>query len=113
MSRSISRVHPTVPDRSSAGARRLVGDAPARRGVAPTVPAPGLSEPSPPSPAPRLKMLRFPAIRECTGLSRSTVWRLERRGDFPRHRRLSTNVVAWVEEEVMTWLRTRIDRGAA
>jgi prophage regulatory protein len=55
-----------------------------------------------------LKLLRFPAIRERTGLSRTTIWRLERSGDFPRHRRISANAVAWVEEEVLGWIRSRI-----
>ena len=32
-----------------------------------------------------LKLLRFPTVRERTGLSRSTIWRLEQRGEFPRH----------------------------
>ncbi len=53
------------------------------------------------------RLLRFPVVRERTGLSRSTIWRLERRGEFPRHRRISTNVVAWVEEEVSGWIRNR------
>jgi prophage regulatory protein len=55
-----------------------------------------------------LKLLRFPAVRERTGLSRSTIWRLERHGDFPKHRRISANVVAWVEEEVMSWIHSKI-----
>lgn len=54
-----------------------------------------------------LKLLRFPAIRERTGLSRSTIWRLERRGVFPRHRRISANTVAWIEEEIDIWIRER------
>ena len=58
--------------------------------------------------APPLKLLRFPAIRERTGLSRTTIWRLERDGDFPRHRKISRNAVAWVEEEVLEWIRARI-----
>jgi prophage regulatory protein len=56
----------------------------------------------------RLRLLRFPAIQERTGLSRTTIWRLERRGDFPRHHLISPNAVAWVEEEVLAWLRARI-----
>jgi predicted DNA-binding transcriptional regulator AlpA len=28
------------------------------------------------------------------------IWRLERRGDFPSHRRISPNAVAWVEHEI-------------
>ena len=55
-----------------------------------------------------LKLLRFPTVRERTGLSRSTIWRLERLGDFPMHRRISANVVAWVEEEVMGWIHTKV-----
>ena len=55
-----------------------------------------------------LKLLRFPTVRERTGLSRSTIWRLERCGDFPKHRRISANVVAWVEEEVMGWIHLKV-----
>jgi prophage regulatory protein len=55
-----------------------------------------------------LKLLRFPMVRERTGLSRSTIWRLERKGDFPKHRRISANVVAWVEEEVTSWIHSRV-----
>jgi prophage regulatory protein len=53
------------------------------------------------------RLLRFPAIRERTGLSRSTIWRLERRG-VPRHRRISANAVAWLEEEVEFWIGQRV-----
>jgi prophage regulatory protein len=59
--------------------------------------------------APSFKLLRFPAVRERTGLSRTTIWRLERQGDFPRHRRISANTVAWVEDEVMGWIRSKVD----
>jgi prophage regulatory protein len=55
-----------------------------------------------------LKLLRFSAVRERTGLSRSTIWRLERDGDFPKHRRISANAVAWVEAEVMNWIHSKI-----
>jgi prophage regulatory protein len=51
-----------------------------------------------------LKFLRFHAVRDRTGLSRSTIWRLERRGEFPRHRRISANAVAWLEDEVNEWV---------
>ena len=56
-----------------------------------------------------VKLLRFPDVRERTGLSRSTIWRLERHGSFPKHRRISANAVAWVEEEVIAWIRSKID----
>jgi prophage regulatory protein len=54
-----------------------------------------------------IRFLRFPAVLARTGLSRSTIWRLERRGEFPRHRRISRNAVAWIEAEVTDWMRSR------
>ena len=51
-----------------------------------------------------LKFLRFPEVRERTGLSRSTIWRLERRGEFPKHHRISPNIVAWVDHDVAAWI---------
>lgn len=54
-----------------------------------------------------LRFLRFPAIRARTGLSRSTIWRLERQGVFPRHRRISRNAVAWLETEIADWMRSK------
>ena len=53
------------------------------------------------------RMLRFPVVRERTGLSRTTVWRMERRGEFPAHCQLSANTVGWLEEEVTAWIRAR------
>jgi prophage regulatory protein len=58
---------------------------------------------------PPLKLLRFPAVHERTGLSRSTIWRLEHRGQFPKHRSISANVVAWVEGEVAAWIQAKVD----
>lgn len=56
-------------------------------------------------PPPRL--LRPRTVCERTGLSRTTLWRLERRGEFPRHRQISTNAVGWLEEEVTIWIQAR------
>ena len=58
---------------------------------------------------PSLRLLRFAAVQERTGLSRTTIWRLEQCGAFPRHRRISANVVAWVEDEVTNWIRSKVD----
>jgi len=56
-----------------------------------------------------LKLLRFPAVRERTGLSRSTIWRLERQGAFPRHHRISANAVAWVEDDIAKWIQSKVE----
>jgi len=55
------------------------------------------------------RLLRFPAVRARTGLSRSTIWRLERRGAFPRHRRISPNAVAWLEQDVSEWIQSKVN----
>jgi len=54
------------------------------------------------------KLLRFPAVRARTGLSRSTIWRLERQGAFPRHYRISANAVAWIEDDIANWIRSKV-----
>jgi prophage regulatory protein len=65
---------------------------------------------APVEPRPRIdRLLRFPAVRERTGLSRSTIWRLERRGEFPRHHRIAPNIVAWKESDVSRWIQLRTD----
>ena len=55
-----------------------------------------------------LKLLQFPAVRERTGLSRSTIWCLERQNTFPRHHRISANAVAWIEDDIATWIRSKV-----
>ena len=80
-----------------------------------TRPKPGTGAPTPQGPDTahrELRFLRFPAVRARTGLSRSTIWRLERQGSFPRHRRISRNAVAWVEDEVTDWMRSKLEASA-
>jgi prophage regulatory protein len=56
------------------------------------------------------KFLRFPEVAKRVGLSRSSVWRLQRAGHFPQHRRLSPNTVGWWEPEIEAWLQSRQPR---
>ncbi len=55
-----------------------------------------------------LRLLRFGEVRQRTGLSRSTIWRMERSGVFPKRIQVSVNVVAWREDEVSDWIRSKI-----
>ena len=58
--------------------------------------------------------IRYLRDRECrvlTGLSRSTRWRLERAGQFPRRRKLSARAVGWIAAEVEQWMRERVVQG--
>jgi prophage regulatory protein len=42
-----------------------------------------------------------------TGLSRTSIWRLERAGDFPKRIRLSAGAVGYRRAEVEAWLKSR------
>ncbi len=50
------------------------------------------------------RFMREPEVRRITGLSRTTRWRLERAGKFPRKRQISENVRANLASEIMTWV---------
>lgn len=41
------------------------------------------------------------------GLSDTTIWRMERRGEFPRRKQLSKNRVAWVRKDIIDWINSR------
>lgn len=41
------------------------------------------------------------------GLSDTTIWRMERRGEFPRRKQLSKNRVAWVKKDIVNWINSR------
>ncbi|HRX61381.1 MAG TPA: AlpA family phage regulatory protein [Candidatus Competibacter sp.] len=60
------------------------------------------------SPAPDSSgLIRFPAVKELTGLSRSTIDRLERAGTFPRRVILSSNAIGWHRAQVLAWTQSR------
>lgn len=50
------------------------------------------------------KILRLPAVMQRTGLSRATVYRLARTGQFPSPIKLSERASGWLEMEVDSWL---------
>jgi prophage regulatory protein len=49
------------------------------------------------------RFIRKPETSQRTGLSPSTLWRLERAGKFPKRRKLSSNAVGHLESEVAEW----------
>ena len=51
--------------------------------------------------------LRWPTVQQVSGLSRVTVWRMERDDKFPRRRKLSANSVGWLKSEIEAWVNTR------
>jgi prophage regulatory protein len=58
-------------------------------------------------------ILRLPALRERVGLSRSSIYSLIQRGEFPHPIRLSQRAVGWCAAEVEQWIAERAaQRGA-
>ena len=53
------------------------------------------------------RILRSREVQEMTGLSRTTIWRLETRGDFPSRVALTPSSVGWRLREVEAWLESR------
>ena len=52
-------------------------------------------------------LLRLPDVQRLTGLSRSSVYRLEATGGFPQRVRLSERATAWREHEILEWCDSR------
>lgn len=54
-----------------------------------------------------MRILRAREVVTRTGLSRQTIWRLERAGEFPARVEVMKNRVGWQEEEIDTWIAAR------
>ena len=52
-------------------------------------------------------------IKAITSLSRTTRWRLERAGNFPKKRKISPNRIAWLESEVLAWIEAKSNTDAS
>ncbi|MBM7059331.1 AlpA family phage regulatory protein [Pseudomonas sp. UL073] len=53
------------------------------------------------------RFLRFGAVAEMIGLSRSTVWRMEQEGKFPKRVQLGSKSVAWRQSDLNAWMSAR------
>jgi prophage regulatory protein len=54
-------------------------------------------------------ILRLPAVLARVGLSRDTVYRLIRKGAFPRPLTLSTQSVGWRASDIDRWIAERVN----
>lgn len=55
-------------------------------------------------------IIRKPEVRKITGLSDTTIWRLEKSNKFPKRRKLSFSACGWLLSEVLAWVRSREER---
>ena len=54
-------------------------------------------------------ILRLPAVKASTGLSRSTIYLRVSEGTFPKPVSLGGRAVGWLEAEIQGWLQRQIE----
>jgi prophage regulatory protein len=54
------------------------------------------------------QVLRLPAVKARTGLSRTTLYRQVSCGEFPRPVSIGKRAIGWVEAEIEGWIDSRI-----
>jgi prophage regulatory protein len=55
------------------------------------------------------KVIRFSELQKKIGLSRSTIFRLERDGKFPKHIQLGPKSTGWLMHQVDEWILSRMN----
>ena len=54
-------------------------------------------------------IIRKAAVRQKTGLSDTTIWRLEKAGEFPARVQITeAGAVGWFEDEIDSWIHERV-----
>ena len=56
-----------------------------------------------------MKFLKLPQVMHLTQLSRSGIYALMKEDSFPRQVKLGKRSVAWSEESILNWIKTRIE----
>ena len=54
-----------------------------------------------------IQIIRFPALSKMLGISRSTLFRWMRDGEFPRNFNMGANSVAWLYSDIESWIQSR------
>ena len=53
------------------------------------------------------RILRAHEVQKIVGISRSTIWRMERKGQFPARLPLGTGSVGWLKIDIESWVNSR------
>lgn len=53
------------------------------------------------------RILRMQEVQDIVGVSRTTLWRMENKGDFPRRVPLGASSVGWLKSDIEAWLKAR------
>lgn len=58
-------------------------------------------------------LLTVEEVAALTRLSKPTIYKLVKRGDFPRQLHLCANKVAWLQSEISSWIKARAEERLA
>lgn len=65
------------------------------------------------STAPADRIRRLPWVMDTCGLRRTSIWRYEKEGYFPKRVKLGSRNIGWRESEVLAWVASREAVGGA
>ena len=54
------------------------------------------------------RVLRLNEVKRVTGLSRTTIWEMERTGRFPKHVQLTGKAIGWLESQIGEWMQALV-----
>jgi prophage regulatory protein len=54
------------------------------------------------------KFIRLPAVKDQTGLSRSSIYLRMSKGEFPQSISLGDRAIGWLEADIEQWLEDKI-----
>ena len=55
----------------------------------------------------KIKIIRKSALADMLGVSRTTLWRMEKSGQLPAAVKISETVSGWLESDIKEWLEER------
>lgn len=55
-------------------------------------------------------IIRPKQLTELLGLSRTTIWRMENRGELPPRIQLSSGTVGWLASDIEDWFQNRPEK---
>jgi prophage regulatory protein len=58
------------------------------------------------------RLIRLPEVLSRVGVSRSTLYTMIQRGEFPASRKLSPRIAVWSDAEVSQWVASRLAEAA-
>lgn len=56
------------------------------------------------------RILRWPELKNTVGYSRTNIYYLMKKGDFPQAIKLGGRAIGWLESEVNEWINDRVVR---